>query len=300
MHVIVPEAVTEANFVSSDVAEADHAAWSGATAYVVGNRVILTTGYHSVYECVSAHTNKHPETDPAALTYWVRVSATNRWKAFDDRISDPVAKVGTMNYTLAPATLVDSVVLLGLSAAFVRIRVLDGADIIHEAEYRPVDRTENTDWFSWFFDPIKTETELMAQGFAALPGQQIQITISSTGTTEVAEIVMGRDRRLGETNAGSGIGIKDYSRKDRDDFGNPIIVERSFADLVDFKFTFPATDARRVKRILADLRATPAVYHAGEDTTMFGTTVYGFYTQFDIPLTDRAMSFATLQVEGLV
>lgn len=300
MHVIVPEAITDGSLVTSNVAETDYAAWSNVTPYAIGNRVILTTGYHRVYECIAAHTGRHPVTDPLALTTWIKVSATNRWKAFDEKLSDPVTRSGSITYTLAPTALVDSLVFLGLLGSTVRVIVRDGATAVFDQTFDLVDRTDAVDWFTWFFDPIQADSELMMQGFAALVGQTIEVTITSAGTVQVGEIVMGRDRRLGDTNVGTGIGIRDYSRKDRDDFGNAIIVKRAFSDLSDFKFTLPATDARRVKRILADLRATAAVYHAGADTTMFGTTVYGFYTQFDIPLTDRAISFASLQVEGLV
>lgn len=300
MYVIVPEFVTEATLSASNVTEADYAAWSSVTAYTVGQRVILTTGYHKVYECVGANTNKHPVTDPAAATYWLEVSATNRWKAFDRKISDPTTRAGNITYTIAPTMLTDSAAFFGLSASSVTVVVKDGVTTLSTSTVDLVDRTGAVDWFSWFYDDIVFDPIALITDFNATPGNTIEITVAGSSNVEVGEIVLGRNRQLGDTNVGSGIGIKDYSRKERDSFGNPIIVERAFSDLVDYKFTFPATDARRVKSLLAGLRSTPAVYHAGPDTLMFGTTVFGFYTGFEIPLTDRNMSFATMQIEGLV
>jgi hypothetical protein len=105
---------------------------------------------------------------------------------------------------------------------------------------------------------------------------------------------------LGSSLDGTGLGIEDYSTKDRDDFGNALLVERAFAQTVDFQFHLPTKDARRVHRVLSRLRATPSVYFAGEDMVDFGTTVFGFFQDFDIPLASGGTSFASLQIEGLV
>lgn len=300
MFVIVPEAITDATLTASNVAETDYAVWSSATSYTVGQRVILTTGVHKIFECITANTNKNPATDPAAVTYWLPISATNRWKPFDTKLSDPTTKAGNITYTLSPVGLNDSLAFFGLSASSVTAVVKQSGTTISTSTVDLVDRTGAVNFFEWFFDDIVYSPVALITDFFSATGYTIDITIAGSGTVQVGEIILGRNRQLGDTNLGSSIGIKDYSRKDRDAFGNPIIVQRPFSDLIDYKFTFPATDARRVKGILAGLRATACVYHAGPDTLMFGTTAFGFYNNFDIPLTDRSMSFATLQVEGLV
>lgn len=300
MFVIVPQTITEAVLTASAIPETDYAAWSSATAYTVGQRVILTTGYHKIYECVSANTNKHPGTDPARLTYWLEVGSTNRWRPFDGKISDPASYAGTITMTLAPTQICDSLAFFGLSASSVTVVVKSGSTVVSTSSVSLIDRTDATDWFSWFFDEIRYDTEALILTFSASLGNTIEITIAGAGTVEVGEIVLGRNRQLGTPLLGTEPGIRDYSRKERDDFGNPILVERAFASTVDYKFSFPSADARRVNRTLAEVRATPCVFHTGAQNTGFGTTIYGFLTDLSTPITHRQLSFSSLKVEGLV
>lgn len=60
--VIEPTLTTDANFVSSTVPENDHPVWSAATAYTAGQRVIVTTGHHKIYEARINNTGKFPPT----------------------------------------------------------------------------------------------------------------------------------------------------------------------------------------------------------------------------------------------
>ncbi|RLL62804.1 hypothetical protein DYS74_15840, partial [Sinirhodobacter hankyongi] len=112
------------------------------------------------------------------------------------------------------------------------------------------------------------------------------------------QIVLGRAQVLGETLVDTEIGIEDFSVKERDAFGNFTIVPRPYSDGTKFRFSFPTGDARRIRKILARVRATPAVYYAGDETSQFGTTVYGYFQNFWIPLT-TSVSFGSLEVEGL-
>ena len=84
-----------AELTACSVPETDYPVWSSATAYAIGTRVILTTGVHKVFEAVAANTNKSPAVEANIGTYWVVVGATNRWKIFDKKISDPVQFSGS-------------------------------------------------------------------------------------------------------------------------------------------------------------------------------------------------------------
>ena len=68
MKLIRPETVTDSIFQSSDVPETDYSAWAGGTTYADGDRVIVTTGVHKIYESQQAATNRS----------WAATSATIR------------------------------------------------------------------------------------------------------------------------------------------------------------------------------------------------------------------------------
>ena len=103
---------------------------------------------------------------------------------------------------------------------------------------------------------------------------------------------------LGRTVYGTTVGIEDYSRKERDAFGNAIIIERAFAQKADYEVEITTQDTRRVQRFLSNYRATPVVWIGNQDTS-YGLIVYGFYTQFSINLATPSISYTTLEVEGL-
>ena len=50
LKVIPPVLITDSILTSSNVAETDYAVWSSGTTYSTGQRVIVTTGVHKIYE----------------------------------------------------------------------------------------------------------------------------------------------------------------------------------------------------------------------------------------------------------
>jgi len=300
MRVIEPMEITDAVLTASNVVENDHAVWSAVTTYSAGNRVI-STATHKVYESIAGgNLNRNPVTDLVAA-FWITIGATNRWKAFDGIINDPVTRATSITYTMAPVNISDGMALFGLLASSVQLVVKSAAAAtLFDQTIVLIDRTEQVTWFSWFYDPIDNfETEAIFTGFPGFPGNTIEITILGGASTQVGEIVTGRNQLLGLSLSGAAIGIEDFSRKERDDFGRATIVPRAFADTATFQFSFPPEDARRVKRVLTRLRASPAVWFAGVEFRSHGTTVFGFYNSFDIPIT-VGVCFATLEIEGLI
>lgn len=303
MRIIEPIAITEAMMLASNVGETDAPAWNAAASYTAGDpeanvpadRVIRG---HAIYQAVAASTGRDPLADTASA-FWVRLGATNRWRAFDKLISDPVTQSGSITYWLQPGRRVDAIAFFGVSAASIRIRVKDPVDgFIYDRTHGLVDNSAITDWWSYFFEPVIIVDHDVSEGIPAYTGTEINIALSSSGITAVGQIVLGQSQVLGETLTETGIGLADFSVKDRDDFGNFVIVPRPYSDATKFHFSFPTGDARRIRKILAGLRATPAVYYAGDETGQFGTTVYGFFKDFWIPLTSN-VSFGNLEVEGL-
>lgn len=295
MRLIEPITITEAMLLASNVPETDAAAWASGTAYTPGQTVMRS---HAVYEAITASTGQDPLLDTTG-TYWLRLGATNRWKAFDRLISDPVSQAGDITYSLKPDLLADAVAFFGLVASSIRVKATDPVEgVIYDQTRAIIDSTSVFDGWSYCFEPITYDSQEIFTGVPIYTGVTLDITVSSAGTTRVGQIVLGRDQYLGETLVDTAIGIEDFSIKDRDDFGNAIIVERAYAQTANFRFAFPTDDARRLRGILARVRATPAVYYAGTDTSKFGTTIYGFFRDFSVPLT-TTRSFGNLEVEGL-
>ena len=305
MRVLIPFTFTDSNLLATSIAEDDYAEWNSATSYVVGDRVISTTT-HRIYEALQASTNVDPTTDTADPPFWLDIGATNRWKAFDKKISDPVTVadgVNTITYQLGAFGIPsNSVTLFGLKGRATSLVVTDATDgEVYNQEISLIDNALVNDWFTYFFEPARVRSEAIFESIPPYANATYDIVVedNTANEPELGQIVLGQEYTIGETNYGTSVSIEDFSRKDRDAFGNAILVERPFAKLIDFDFTVNTQEVRRTAILLEQVRATPAVYYAGPDTERFGTTVYGFFRSFSINLDGPAISNVTLEVEGL-
>lgn len=301
MQAIEPLTITDSIFTSSTIPEDDYSAWSSGTTYSIGSRVIVTS-VHKVYEsAINSNLNNNPVTDDG--TKWIEVGATNRWKAFDKKISDPATRADSIQYVLTTTnSIVNSLAFFGLKADSVQIIVVEtsSSTTVYNKTFQLLDTTSVVDWYTYFFEPATNkDEELLVTDLPSYAATEITINIVDTGNTvEVGQIVLGNLVPLGRTGYGTTIGIEDFSRKERDTFGNAVIIERAFAQKADFEVEINTQDARRVQRFLSTYRATPIVWVGNQDPS-YGLIVYGFYTQFSINLATPSVSYTTLEVEGL-
>lgn len=129
MDIIKPVTVTNSILTSSNVTEDDYSEWSSATTYADGDKVIVIGTTHKVYESlVGSNLNNDPTTDDG--TNWLELSATNRWKAFDQKIADQVSNLNNIQYQFNdPNSNVTAVSFFGLSGNSVNVTVTD-ADLV--------------------------------------------------------------------------------------------------------------------------------------------------------------------------
>lgn len=299
MRVVPSLEVNDANLIASNIVEDDAPLYDPAVNYNTGERVIYD---HWVYESLqNTHSGNQPDLHPE---FWLLVGATNLYKAFDQRLSDPVVNLDQITYTIGHAGIVvTDVILLGLVGVEARVQVNDAIDgLVYDVTFPLLDEGAVSDWSSYFFTPAGLQRrELLAPAVPFYANAETTVTVTAaTGTNaEVGQIVLGRSIDLGITSYGTSLSIEDYSRKDRDTFGNPIIQERAFARLIDYDIKFESQKARFIDATLAEYRATPVVW-IGSDEEEYGTIVYGYYRRFDIVLSTPSLSDATIEVEGLV
>ena len=110
--------------------------------------------------------------------------------------------------------------------------------------------------------------------------------------------VVGAVKQLGTALYGTSVGINDYSRKTTDDFGNTVVIQRSFSNRAEFDVALDTSEVARVRRLLAELRATPVVW-IGEETYE-ATILFGFYKDFQIVFSGPTVSDCSITVEGVI
>lgn len=281
----------------TNVPESDHPLWESSKSYVVGDRVMLS---HRNYEALVAHSNKNPGGTPTDPPTWLDLGPTNRWRMFDDKIGTETTNPESIDLTITPGRAVDSLAFFGLDAASIYVRVVDPYQgIVYESNVSPVSTDGINDWYDYFFSPVEVNEDFVLLGLPAGSYGSVEIRIAKPGgVAKVGALIVGKAAVLGEALYGTSVGINDYSRKERDDFGNMIIVERGYSKRADFDVLVQTSMVSQVQRLLSKYRAKPIVW-IGE-ASFQSTILYGFYKEFNLVISGPTASDCSISVEGLI
>lgn len=295
MKIVRPATIDDTTLVSTTVPETDYSAWSAATAYSLGDRVIRTS-LHKVYERIVAGTTATaPESD---AVNWVEVSATNAWKMFDTSSSTVTTKSGSIVVEIEPGR-VDAIALLEVSANTVTVEMATTAGTIYShTETMTVREEITTTWSGYFFGAFAARNSLVLTDLPISAAATITVTIDGgAGVAECGTLVTGLAKEWGDLQLGVRAGIIDYSRKETDAFGNTTFVERTFAKRFEGQLIGPNTAVDSFYKFLAGIRATPSLWIGSEDYEAL--VVFGWYKDFSVDIAYPNYSSCSLTIEGL-
>lgn len=300
--IVDPVTITDAMLTSTNVPETDYSAWSSGTTYAVGARVILTST-HRIYESLQAsNLNKNPVTE---TTWWVEVSPTNRWKVFDLSNQSQTVYPGNSPPNITyEVTLGQSVGVIGIlnltGASSVSVTVDDPVyGIVYDQEYDISQVPLQSTWWHWFFGTRSAASnQVIIQDIPAYPNASI--TVSITGNTSLAAgvILFGQANQFSlGMKYGARLGIQDYSRKETNDFGDIVFVERAFAKRATYEIFLDNSEVDQLQSYLSSVRAKPVLWIGSNEFE--ATTIFGFYKNFDILLSYTDHAECSLEIEGL-
>lgn len=300
MRLIKPVEITPAKLISSNVPETDYPAWSVSATYAMGDRVLLD---HTIYEALAAvAAGVKPGGEvvtPEAPAKWQNRGMDNRWRMFDDKVESLTTNPGTIEVRIRPGAVVNSLALFNLQGKSVTVTMVDPVEgEVYRKDLSLVDAGV-TNWYDWFFEPISIRTDLVVLDMPAYGSADIVLTIDAgPEVAAVGHVVIGAVKQIGTALYGSSVGIIDYSRKSTDEFGNTIVIQRSFSNRADFDVVLDTDDVNKVRRLLADLRSTPVVW-VGEESYE-ATILFGFFKDFQIVFSGPTVSDCSITVEGVI
>lgn len=315
MKVIRPITITSAHYVNSAGGygyrnTGDYAEWNVATAYVVGDRVIVDS-LQSTFECVAGHTGTAPTL--TMTTPWVRIGASNAWKPFDGAVGSQLVGytagsqvADLMTFKLIGLGRFNAVAVLGTDAARVRCRFYDESGTVTFDETKvAVDTTPVIDAWTYGLADLAVRRDFVfdgIDGWGTADTAWLVLTISNDGTgvpVRVGEIVVGPATMIGETHAGVQLGLVDYSRKETNAYGDVILVERAYSYSGSCEIEIERQYRSRTQRLIAELRATAAVFYPTAGDADDGIVLYGFPKDFNITYDTPERAYASLEIEGL-
>jgi hypothetical protein len=306
LELLTPVTISGAKLTGSNVAEpattgtgADPAAWSSGTTYTQGQQVYLAST-HLIYEATSAGGNLNKDPSNAANeAYWTEVGYTNKWRAFDQKSTSQTTRAGSVQFSIAPGEVCSALALVNIS----------GGDVVSLTQTDPTEGvvyslTESlrapptmADYWHYCFDLIEVKDSFFNGGLRSYALATITLTVTANnGTSDVGigAVVVGRSYRIGlGIQYGARVGIQDYSKKERNPWGDLQITEGAFANRGSFQMWVSRIDVDAVKRLLTRVRAVPCIWRGSPyyDATM----LYGIYKDWEFSINFYDVSLLNIE-----
>lgn len=303
MKLIKPTPMTSAMLLSSTATESA-SAWSKDVTYAMGEQVLFLGEEESldgIYQSVQpSNTNHQPNVSP---TWWVRLGPGNRWAMFDNEVGTTTQYgSGALVVKIATGSM-DALAALGVDADSVRLVVQDGpgGSVVYDQK-QGMAAEAVTSWFDYFFnDPNYRRTQALFSGIPPLGSSVATLTFASGSPVRVGHVSFGRLRSLGALRYGARAGIKDFSRKDTDEFGVTTFVRRANSKYLTGTLEVEKTAINQVHNLLTSLTATPVVWIGSDDVYYSDTLlVFGFFRDFYASIDYPTLAIYSLEIEGLI
>jgi len=295
LRIVQPLPVTDSVLIATDVPESAYPAWSAGTTYAAGDRVHLVST-HKVYESAAGGNIGN---NPATTLDWTEVGPTNRWALFDRSNSTQTVQATSFYYRLQPTGAFNSLALLGLTGVqTMRVRVTHST--LGSLYYRTLDLTSlpvQAGWWEWFYGERRGPSLAILMDVPGVIGAELRVDVTGTTALAAGVLLFGQAKEIGLlVQQGARVGIQDYSRKEADDFGNTVLVQRAYAKRASFDLPIKAELVDEAIDYLASIRATPCLFVGPRYES---AVIYGFYKEFDVNIAYATVSECSLQIEGL-
>lgn len=297
MVAVKPFVVTDATLTSSNI-PLEAAVWDSGTTYDTDDQAVFGLGLYT--SKVDGNTNNPPVVGGVFdSANWTDEGTANRYRMFDQSPSEASQRAGNIDVTVAAGELINSVAAINVSGTSVTVQLIDDTDgLVYNSTKDLQDYTEITDWYSYRFLPIEMKTDVVFLDLPNYVNARVRVIIDSGGgTAKCGELLLGRQQIIGDTNYGAEVGIRDFSVKSEDTFGNSVIVERAFRKLANFDVTVDTAAVASIQRRLTKLRAIPALYVGNEDREEL--IVFGFYKRFRQVISGPLFSQCVIEAESL-
>tara|TARA_R110002073_G_scaffold288431_2_gene453215 strand:- start:452 stop:1375 length:924 start_codon:yes stop_codon:yes gene_type:complete len=306
MKVIKSNTVTPTTLTATDVPETDTTEWTSSATFAANATCMVTTtsngasvATHKIYKNIIVGNNQgnDPTTDDG--TKWSEVSSTNRFKMFNNVVQEQTSKANIIDVTITPAVVTTALAAINVDCASITVTVTDPSEgQVYNQTFPMTSYSGITNWYDYFFTAINRKNELGVLGLPPYSSAAIKVVFNDSGeTAKVGALVLGTSSIIGDSQYGASFGIIDYSTKTVDSQGRTTITAGAFSDEADIDVVIETGRFAEVKKILTDLRTTPSVWIADDNTE--GTIIYGYYREFDVLLTGPVVSMCTLSIEGL-
>ncbi len=271
--------------------------WSNSTNYAAGDRVTYGNFYWE--SLIDSNVNQDPE---STTLKWSNLGASSRWAMFDTRVASQTECTGALTISVQPMQVFTSFSMFNVSAKSVHVQVLDrpgGIEVYSKT--KSMDNTQIASWFTYFLEEFDLGDEVTFDDIPMYKQAVINITATPiTGlSAKIGAFVVGSVFDIGMTQYGSSYGIRDYSRKETDEFGVATFVERNFSKRMQVQLMVNNGQLNFLSKLFVQMRARPTSWRATSDDRFQGMTIFGYCKDWNVEVEYPNHSLVSLEIEGL-
>lgn len=304
MRAVKPVQIDPLKLISTNVPLDDAPEWVASQVGTVGQQVIYQ---RMLYELLVAGDwgATPPGQGNTAAPRWLLIGWANRWKMFNKKsgnkwlIGQATENPESVDVTVRPGTVVNSIGLVGVSATSVQvIMTVPGQGEVYNRTFNMIMREPVRNWYQHWFNPFTVQTNIATFDLPAYGGADIRVIASyPNAVARVGTFVIGAMRDIGVAVYGSGLSYNSYSRTEEDDFGNVTIVSRGSRRTNEFDVQVETDAMSGVVRFLDSVRDDPTLYVGAEHID--ATIAVGWLRSYPVVISNPAFSTMNLEVRSL-
>lgn len=294
MKIIKPIDISPA-MVTSDVVET-HPTWSAAVTYHKTDRVVYA---FKVYESlINTNLNKDPTTNP---TEWLVIGPSNTVAMFDTSYSTQTVGQSSILVSIQGSEIVNSIAVLNITApaSVLHIRLYDSNDALVYTRTSNLDDSVVTDWYDYFFNPFEQLESTVHTDLPPYNDYRLELELIGSGEVKIGAVILGNYQIIGLTQYGISFGIKDYSLKEENAYGDVVFTKRNNARRIEPTVEIRNTDIRKVTKFLTSILSTPTVFIPTDIEKYDALITYGFLADWTADIVYEEHSSLRLDIKGL-
>ena len=255
---------------------------------------------HRVYESLQAANTGHYPTLAASSTWWVDVGPTNKWAMFDLERNTGTTQASPLTVVITPGERIDSLALVGLIADSVTITVTSGGPTVYTATV-DLSTREVLNWYDYFFQPFSFATSVAKFDLPPYVNGIITVTITrASGAVTCGGLITGLSTYLGITLGQALSDALNFSRIERDDFGNATLVPRRSVPKASLQILCDKANVNAARAVRDALSGAPALWSGlddADDGFFEAVLILGIHKAFGITMDQPAPDYATISLE---
>lgn len=301
MRVVPPLEINAARLTACNVPEPSpgEQIYNAGTTYAAGDRAI-STATHRTYESLIGGNLGNALTD---VTKWADVGPTNRYAMFDHYRSTKTVRAGEVSMTIRPGVRIDTLALIGVQAVTCHIRIMAGSPATEVYNRTiPLASRQVSSWSQYFFTSFDQKEEVFQFDIPQYSDNELSITLTDGGEVKIGTLILGQSVLLGQTAMPVSDDAINFSKIERDQFGNVTLIPRRSVPTTDVKVRAEKGAVPRLRKLREQVNAVPALWIGIDDASdeYFDSVLrHGIYKNFSIEIDQHNSATINLTIEDL-